>query len=99
MQNANPLGHPANAAEGKIRFLVPGNKPKLLDQLRETLRARHYSRNRADLSLLGEAFYTVSPRPPSGRDDGTRDQRFFHLPRGQRKSQCTNVEPEKDDPF
>ena len=44
MQNANPLTHPGNAAEGKIRFLVPGNKPKLLDQLREALRARHYSR-------------------------------------------------------
>lgn len=44
MQNANPLTHPGNAAEGKIRFLLPGHKPKLLDQLREALRARHYSR-------------------------------------------------------
>jgi hypothetical protein len=44
MQNANPLTHPGNAAEGKLRFLVPGNKPKLLDQLREALRALYYSR-------------------------------------------------------
>ena len=44
MQNANPLTHPEKAAEGKIRFLVPGNKPKLLDQLREALRALYYSR-------------------------------------------------------
>jgi hypothetical protein len=45
MQDAPLVTHSRKAAEGKpIRSSVLEFKPKLLDQLREALRARHYSR-------------------------------------------------------
>ena len=45
MQNASVATKSGKTAEGKVvRSLVGDAKPKLLDQLREALRARHYSR-------------------------------------------------------
>ncbi len=45
MQNASVATESGKIAEGKVvRSLVGDAKPKLLDQLREALRARHYSR-------------------------------------------------------
>jgi integron integrase len=45
MQDATLVTHSGKAAEGKpVRSSVLEFKPKLLDQLREALRARHYSR-------------------------------------------------------
>lgn len=45
MQDGSLVTHSRKAAEGKpIRSSVLEFKPKLLDRLREALRARHYSR-------------------------------------------------------
>jgi len=45
MQNASVATKSGKIAEGRVvRSLVGDAKPKLLDQLREALRARHYSR-------------------------------------------------------
>ena len=45
MQNVNCLTRKGSIAEGSAKYVTaPNAKPKLLDQLREALRARHYSR-------------------------------------------------------
>lgn len=44
MQDASLVTQSWKMAEGKpVRSSVPEARPKLLDQLREALRARHYS--------------------------------------------------------
>jgi hypothetical protein len=52
MQDANALPSSGSLGGAKIHPLVPGAKPKLLEQFREAIRVRHYSRRTEDIYCI-----------------------------------------------